>query len=398
MQVRVTQGKEPSHFRSLFAGRLIVHAGGKASGFRNAAASDSYDLDGIALFHVRGTTPINTLAIQVAEKAASLNSGDCFVLVVPSKVFAWCGSGCNTEEIATAASVAQILADDYLGHGGRELVSVAEGDETDDFWACLGGKDAYSTTAAGFDMPRPSRLFQASNASGKFRLDEIVSFDQTDLNDEDVFLLDTYTQLFVWVGSQSNQEEREKSMVVARDFIDTASDGRDADMPIVSINAGNEPELFTSHFLPWDPEYTSKHMFVDPYEARLAQVKAAQQASLAEKKIAVTLKHAAPPPTPIESSEKKPEWSKAAATEDAAPAPAPAPESRTAAAVPRGALKGQFTYDELKSGLPDGVDATCKEEYLDDATFLQLFKMDLAAFSILPKWKKEDQKKKLGLF
>jgi hypothetical protein len=36
-QVRVVQGKEPDHFLSLFKGRMIVHAGGKASGFKNAA-------------------------------------------------------------------------------------------------------------------------------------------------------------------------------------------------------------------------------------------------------------------------------------------------------------------------------------------------------------------------
>jgi hypothetical protein len=84
----------------------------------------------------------------------------------------------------------------------------------------------------------------------------VESFVQEDLNDEDVFLLDTYTQLFVWVGSQSNAEERSKSLQVARDFIAAASDGRDKDQPIVSVNAGNEPDIFTTYFLPWDPEYT----------------------------------------------------------------------------------------------------------------------------------------------
>jgi hypothetical protein len=43
---------------------------------------------------------------------------------------------------------------------------------------------------------------------------------------------------------------------VARDFIAAASDGRDKDQPIVSVNAGNEPDIFTTYFLPWDPEYT----------------------------------------------------------------------------------------------------------------------------------------------
>jgi hypothetical protein len=34
-QVRVVQGKEPAHFRALFKGKLVVHQGGIASGFKN---------------------------------------------------------------------------------------------------------------------------------------------------------------------------------------------------------------------------------------------------------------------------------------------------------------------------------------------------------------------------
>lgn len=33
--MRVTQGKEPSFFRELFNGRMVVHSGGVASGWKN---------------------------------------------------------------------------------------------------------------------------------------------------------------------------------------------------------------------------------------------------------------------------------------------------------------------------------------------------------------------------
>ncbi len=54
VQVRVVQNKEPDHFLLVFKGRMIVHSGGKASGFKNRADSDSYDIDGTRLFHIRG--------------------------------------------------------------------------------------------------------------------------------------------------------------------------------------------------------------------------------------------------------------------------------------------------------------------------------------------------------
>jgi hypothetical protein len=47
--VRVVQGKEPVHFRSLFKGAMLIHEGGKASGFKNSAEVDKYDDDGASL-------------------------------------------------------------------------------------------------------------------------------------------------------------------------------------------------------------------------------------------------------------------------------------------------------------------------------------------------------------
>lgn len=65
----MVQGKEPAHFRQLFRGNLVVHAGGKASGFKNRNEGDSYDTDGIALFLIKGTDALNTSAKQVCELA-----------------------------------------------------------------------------------------------------------------------------------------------------------------------------------------------------------------------------------------------------------------------------------------------------------------------------------------
>jgi hypothetical protein len=85
VQVRVTQGKEPAHFRQLFKGRMIVFRGGNASGFANASGQ-VHEQGDVALFHIKGTTAQNTAAVEVEPSAASLNSEDCFVVVTPSTV------------------------------------------------------------------------------------------------------------------------------------------------------------------------------------------------------------------------------------------------------------------------------------------------------------------------
>ncbi len=64
MQVRVVEGKEPNHFLRLFKGKMVIHTGGVASGFKNKKEAATGPSD-IALYHIRGTNELNTRAVQV---------------------------------------------------------------------------------------------------------------------------------------------------------------------------------------------------------------------------------------------------------------------------------------------------------------------------------------------
>lgn len=200
-----------------------------------------------------------------------------------------------------------------------------------------------------------------------------------------MFLLDTYTQLFVWIGSQSSEEEKKKAQEFAAKFIAEADDGRDHDIPIIRVAAGQEPSMFSSHFFGWDAEYAKKQIYVDPYQAKLDAL-AAQKAKPSTLNANVALKKVDSPVKP------------AAAAAPAPVAPVPAP---VAASVPSKpvtvATPGSFTYEQLKAGA-DGIDQTQKEEYLSDAEFQTVFGVDRAAFRAMPKWKRDDAKKKKGLF
>lgn len=135
--------------------------------------SDSYDVDGIALFRVHGTDELNTRAIQVPEKAESLNSEDTFVLVTPSHSYYWYGTSSNSQETEFAKSLASKLGEEYLGKSGRVVTPVVENSEPDEFWAALGGKGPYASSAPGEPLPRESRLFQCSDATGTFKVEEV---------------------------------------------------------------------------------------------------------------------------------------------------------------------------------------------------------------------------------
>lgn len=362
VQVRVVQGKEPAHFRSLFRGRMIVHAGGKASGFKNRDDSDSYDTDGVGLFHVKGTNELNTYGIQVAETASSLNSGDCFVLVTPSVVYVWQGRGANDSEAAVATNIANILANDFNGTGGRAVTHLHEGNEPDEFWNALGGKTDYPEIREGEPAPREPRLFHCSNATGVFDVEEVCNFTQDDLLEDDVFLLDCYTTVFIWVGTGSNDTEKRMALETAQRFITEATDGRDPDTAIMRFSTGNEPALFTQHFPGWDNEFFNKNKFMDPYQAKLAKLKAERG----------------------EESKSEPEVFTAATAVSAGGSFLP--------------FSTVCSYDALKNGTAGNIDPASKEQYLSDAEFQQVMGCTKADWTKLPKWKQQAKKKEKGLF
>eukprot|EP00966_Prymnesium_polylepis_P049517 1146365-Prymnesium_polylepis.1 len=204
-QCRVVMGKEPSHFVRLFDGKMVIHSGGKASGFANRKEGDSYDTDGVSLFHIRGNDDTDTRAVQVEEKASSLNSGDCFVLLTPETMYVWQGSGANVSEVECATVVAKTL------QFHRSMETIIEGSEPDAFWTPLGGKGEYPSDKVHLDSDREPQLFHCSNETGKFKVEPIFDFAQADLEEDDVFLLDTYTAVFVWLGSECNAVEKQKA-------------------------------------------------------------------------------------------------------------------------------------------------------------------------------------------
>ena len=132
----------------------------QASGFKNVHDKDSYDTDGIRLFQIRGTNALNTRAIQVAENASVLNSGDVFLLETPSKVWLWAGKGSTGDEREVAKNISKSIAP-------REYEIITEGSEPQAFWDALGGKQPYASAKAANDaIVREARLFQCTNAVG----------------------------------------------------------------------------------------------------------------------------------------------------------------------------------------------------------------------------------------
>jgi hypothetical protein len=282
--------------------------------------------------------------MQVEEKATSLNSGDVFVLLNPDNEFNWYGAGANESERATGKRIADKL------QGNRNQVEFNEGKETQEFWTTLGGRTEYPTSKTLAEGAKEPRLFQCSNVTGDFVVEEVFNFNQDDLTNDDVFLLDTFTEVWVWVGSDANKNEKQMAFQAAIDFVQNAPDGRDKDTPILKVDPGREPPMFTAHFFGWDD---SKFSTGDPY---LEKLKALKGEAAVER---IT--------NALDSFGYRP-------------------------------FTEKFSHDDLKKKKVDKIDPANRHKYLSDADFRTVFGMTLAEFDRQPEWKQKDLKKKKGLF
>ncbi|XP_034969293.1 gelsolin isoform X2 [Zootoca vivipara] len=259
VQKRVVQGKEPPHLMSLFGGKpLIVYQGGTSrEGGQTSPASTR-------LFQVRSSTSGATRAVEVDAAAKELNSNDAFVLKTPSAAYLWVGKGASEAEKSGARELLKVL--------GARATEVAEGGEPAGFWEALGGRAAYRTSPRLKDKKmdaHPPRLFACTNKSGRFTIEEVPGeLTQEDLATDDVMLLDTWDQVFVWVGNDANEVEKTEAEASARRYIETDPANRDRRTPITLIRQGFEPPTFTGWFLGWEDDYWS----TDPLDRAMAEL------------------------------------------------------------------------------------------------------------------------------
>ncbi|KAM4698651.1 villin-1 [Rhinophrynus dorsalis] len=353
VQVRVPMGKEPAHLMAIFKGKMVVYEGGTSRADNTEIAPE------IRLFQVHGTNEYNTKAFEVPVRASSLSSNDVFVLKTKGICYLWCGKGCSGDERAMAKNVADIISK-------GEKVVVAEGQEPSEFWLALGGKSQYASSKRLQEeaLDISPRLFECSNQTGTFLATEISDFNQDDLDEDDVFLLDTWDQVFLWLGRNANETEKKEAAFTAQEYLKSHPGGRDVNTPIIVVKQGYEPPTFTGWFLAWDPFKWENMKSYNDMKAELGDPNSIEQISMELNSVELD--------------------SFTSQTTFASPA---------FQTYPAEALLNK-TPDEL----PPGVDPTRKEEYLSTEDFKSIIGMSRTEFQQLPEWRKQNIKKIKGLF
>lgn len=183
-------------------------------------------------------------------------------------------------------------------------------------------------------------------------------------------------QVFVWIGDEASEEEKEQSMTIAQQYIDNAMDGRDPETPIIRVAAGQEPLLFTCNFQGWSREV-----------ATTFQVCGASQASTSSRRFHASCSSVGVPTLslqdPYEAKLAKLREEKAfrEAQQDAEDAPHAVTTAEAAATTEEvdtiPAAVGEYTLEQLRNAVTMGldVDPTRKEQYLTESMFEDMFGM-----------------------
>ncbi|KAK4485445.1 hypothetical protein RD792_008086 [Penstemon davidsonii] len=240
LQGRIFQGKEPPQFVAIFQ-PMVILKGGLSSGYKNYIADkglndETYTVDGVALISISGTSLHNNKALQVEAVATSLNSNGCFLLQTGSAIFSWHGNQSTFEQQQLAAKVAEFLKP------GSAVKHAKEGTENSSFWFALGGKQSYTSKKLSPEV------------------EEIYNFSQDDLLTEDILILDTHAEVFVWVGQSVDSKEKQNAFEIGQKYVEMAVslEGLSPNVPLYKVTEGNEPCFFTTYFS-WDPAKASAH-------------------------------------------------------------------------------------------------------------------------------------------
>lgn len=251
VQGRILEGKEPPQFIGLFPNMTILK-GGLSVGYKKYIAEkgindETYNGDGIALVQVCGTGPHNSKAIQVDPVAESLNSCDCFLLQTGTSLFAWHGNSSTLEQQHSVARIAEFLKP------GTLLKAVKEGTEPAAFWNALGGKQSYVTQRKAQETSKDPHLYACTFENGILQVSEVFNFTQDDLLTEDIMVLDTHTEVFIWVGQHADTKEKQQAFDIGQKYMERAAllEGLSPDTPLYKVTEGNEPSFFT-RFFAWD--------------------------------------------------------------------------------------------------------------------------------------------------
>ena len=189
-------------------------------------------------------------AFQVRLTVSSLNEGHTFVLDAGLRLWVWHGKETGPFERRKAIEIAHDIR--LFRHGSPKLDVVESGQEDDAFWVEMGGSASQVTAAQQHrreSMPaipeHGKAMWRLSDTNGHMMLTE-EEFGMQVLDTQDVFFVDVWHTVYVWVGARSTRQEKNKAAEYAAMLL--RKQQRSDSTPIVRVSEGAETQAFLDVF------------------------------------------------------------------------------------------------------------------------------------------------------
>lgn len=201
-RIRVRKGHEDEAFLKFFPNGFVIldEARVPMADFNAKMAEKG------AMFRVQAPYGGGARAIEQNERSSLyLNSGDSFVVFTPqcANAYVWNGVGSSETESNAAVKFTTVFANKPAA-----TAQMKEQAEDEAFWEAIGGKGEYQTSKEALICPGfEPRLFSVSNNTGYTFMKEVVAFAQEDLLNDDVYILDSFDKVYIWIGNKSNKFE-----------------------------------------------------------------------------------------------------------------------------------------------------------------------------------------------
>lgn len=245
VQYREVMGNESDEFLDLFTPAMKLMNGGVASGF-NHVKPEEYKP---RLLHIKGKKHVRVSEVPLTN--GSLNNGDVFVLDTGLELIQWNGEESGIHEKRKGNDVLRNINEERLGKAKTTVLDGTEDHEV--FWSTIGGKPSTIKSAAegGCDdkvTKFTKRCLRVSDKSGVIKITEVSSGNiaMNDLDKDDVFIVDTETTIFVWIGSGASKKERSQAFKIANQYL--VESGRPFNTPVVRVVQGSKNAAFDKAF------------------------------------------------------------------------------------------------------------------------------------------------------
>lgn len=185
---------------------------------------------------------------QVATKPLTqdlLDTNDCFILdTARADIFVWIGKTATATEKKASMNHAQSFLKSKNYPAWTRVQRVVEDGEPAAF-------KQYFVTWSDEKVGEAKLVHVKVLAGGKLSVEQLTDFDQEDLDEDDVMVLDNGCQIFLWIGKDSSADEKEESMKIAKKYHAEA----EYDNEIEVVPQGEEPSDFTKVFSTWESDF-----------------------------------------------------------------------------------------------------------------------------------------------